>query len=81
MLDALTGVDFVITHLDGRTIRIKNKQGDTIKPGQVMTCEGLGLPFHKTSYEFGNLFITFNVKFPDTLNDKQMGVVEDVLSA
>lgn len=27
LLEALTGVDFVIKHLDGREIRIKNKPG------------------------------------------------------
>lgn len=69
LLQALTGVDFVINHLDGREIRIKSKAGETIKPGQVMTCEGLGMPFYKQSYEFGNLFITFKIKFPDTLNN------------
>lgn len=69
LLQALTGIDFVLTHLDGRQIRIKNKTGETIKPGQVMTCEGLGMPFHKASYEFGNLFITFKIKFPDTLDN------------
>lgn len=34
-----------------------------------MTIEGLGMPFHKTNYKYGNLFITFTIKFPDTLSD------------
>jgi len=32
-----------------------------------MTIEDKGLPFHKNSYKFGNLFVLFKVKFPDTL--------------
>ena len=32
LLEALTGVDFVVTHLDGRKIRIKNTPGEIIKP-------------------------------------------------
>lgn len=36
-----------------------------------MTCEGLGMPFHKTPYKFGNLFINFKIKFPETIDDAQ----------
>lgn len=55
--EALTGVDFVITHLDGRKIRIKSKQGEVIKPDDIKTVENMGMPFHKAIYKFGNLFI------------------------
>lgn len=65
LLEALTGVDFTIMHLDGRIVRIQGEKGKCVKPGAMMTCEGLGMPFHKTSYKFGNLFITFKIKFPD----------------
>jgi DnaJ family protein A protein 2 len=44
---ALTGVDFCITHLDGSKIRIKNTPGDVIKPDDLKTVSGKGLPFHK----------------------------------
>mgnify|MGYP001062050751 FL=1 len=67
LLEALTGVDFTIMHLDGRMVRIQNAEGKVIKPGSVMTCEGLGMPFHKTPYKFGNLFINFKVKFPESV--------------
>lgn len=68
LLDSLTGVNFTIMHLDGRIIRIQNGPGQVIKPNDTMTVEGLGMPFHKTSYKNGNLFITFNIKFPDTVD-------------
>jgi DnaJ-class molecular chaperone len=44
-----------------------------------MTCEGLGMPFHKMSYKHGNLFINFTIKFPDSINDAQMTQVKEVL--
>lgn len=69
LLEALTGLDFTLTHLDGRVIRIQNNTGGIIRPDSMMTCEGLGLPFHKTPYKFGNLFIKFTVKFPDQLSN------------
>ena len=68
LLEALTGVNFTIMHLDGRIVRITGKEGVVIKPNMVMTCEGLGMPLHKTSYKFGNLFINFKIKFPETIN-------------
>jgi len=75
LLEALTGVNFTIMHLDGRIIRITNPAGQVIKPNDLMTCEGLGMPFHKTPYKNGNLFISFSVKFPDEVNDNQISQV------
>lgn len=72
LLEALTGVDMTITHLDGRQIRIQNDKGEIIQPNTMKCCEGLGMPFHKTPYKFGNLFINFKIKFPDTLKDDQI---------
>lgn len=68
LLEALTGVNFTIMHLDGRIIRITNPPGQVIKPNDMMTCEDLGMPFHKTPYKYGNLFITFNIAFPDKIS-------------
>lgn len=81
LLEALTGVDFTIMHLDGKIIRIKGEPGQIIKPNSMMTCEGLGMPFHKTPYKQGNLFITFIVKFPDTVNDGQISKIEGILTS
>jgi DnaJ family protein A protein 2 len=67
LLEALTGIDFVLTHLDGRKIRIKNKPGEVIKPDDIKTVEGHGMPYHKSPYKFGNLFIVFKLTFPDHL--------------
>lgn len=35
-----------------------------------MTVKELGMPFYKTSYQHGNLFILFKVVFPDSLDKK-----------
>ena len=67
LLEALTGFSFVIKHLDGRKVKLTSEPGQVIKPGSMMTCVGLGMPFHKKSYEFGNLFVKFTVEFPDTI--------------
>lgn len=46
-----------------------------------MTVEDKGLPFHKNPYKFGNLFVLFTVKFPDTLSDSQIGDISTTLKA
>ena len=78
--EALTGVDFNIKHLDGRTIRIKNEPGTVIKPNSMMTCVGLGMPFHKESFHFGNLFVNFKIKFPETVTPEQMSQFKSILA-
>ena len=64
LIEALTGLDFVLTHLDARKIRIRNTPGEVIKPDSLFTVENLGMPFHKRSYQHGNLIIQFKIKFP-----------------
>lgn len=80
LFEALTGVDFILTHLDGRKIHIKNRAGDVVKPDDIKTVEGFGMPYHKQSYKFGNLFIIFKIEFPATLNTDQQSKVALALS-
>jgi DnaJ family protein A protein 2 len=80
LIEALTGVDFVITHLDGTKLRIKNKPGEVIKPDDIKTVDGKGMPYHKQTYKFGNLFIVFKIKFPETLNGEQAKKVNEALA-
>ena len=70
-MQALTGVDFVITHLDGTKLRIQNTPGEVIKPEDIKTIADKGLPFHKQSFKFGNLYVVFKVSFPTSLSKPQ----------
>ena len=79
LLESLCGCDFTIDFLDGTKLRIKSKAGDVIKPDTLMTVEDKGLPFHKNPYKFGNLFILFKVKFPETMDESQKSSVNKVL--
>lgn len=80
LIEALTGVDFTIKHLDGRVIRIKNNQGEVIKPDDIKTVEGFGMPYHKQTFKFGNLFIIFKIKFPDQISIDQQKKVGEALA-
>lgn len=81
LLEALTGIDFVLTHLDGRKIRIKNKPGEVIKSDDIKTVENHGMPYHKSPYKFGNLFVVFKVVFPDKLQKAQIDKIGEALVA
>jgi len=79
LLEAVTGVDFVINHLDGSKLRVKNAPGEVIKPDEIKTIEDKGLPFHKQSYKTGNLFVLFKVKFPIKLSPQQLESAQKAL--
>jgi DnaJ family protein A protein 2 len=75
LLEALTGTEFVINHLDGRKIMIKSGPGEVIKPDDVKVVEGFGMPFHKRVFNYGNLFIHFKIKFPTTLTPQNQTLI------
>lgn len=64
LADALGGVQFSFTHLDGRTITLKTPPGTVVKQGDVMTVLTEGMPTGKGNQK-GDLLIRFNVEFPE----------------
>ena len=71
LMDALCGVNFIVNFLDGSKFRVKTEPGMVIKPDQVLTVEEKGMPFHKNSFKYGNLFIMFKIKFPEKIMPNQ----------
>ncbi|KAJ5760642.1 DnaJ protein [Penicillium odoratum] len=65
LAEALTGFSrVVLTHLDGRGIEITHPAGSILKPGQVLTVRGEGMPI-KRSDSRGDLYLVVNVEFPE----------------
>ena len=71
LLEALTGYEFVIPHLDGRTIVVRSKPGEIVRPeaaqGEpfIKCVEGEGMPKKNTGgLEKGRLFIYYRIVFP-----------------
>ena len=62
--EALTGYCFKIDHLDGEKI-VSGMDGDVVQPGDIRTIEGLGMPLVRENFKFGNLFVHFEVEFPE----------------
>ncbi|XP_058085269.1 dnaJ protein homolog 2-like [Magnolia sinica] len=66
LTEALCGFRFTLTHLDGRQLLIKSNPGEVIKPGQYKAINDEGMPHHQKPFMKGQLYIHFNVDFPDS---------------
>eukprot|EP01121_Diplochlamys_sp_Union-15-3_P009027 TRINITY_DN2435_c0_g3_i1.p1 TRINITY_DN2435_c0_g3~~TRINITY_DN2435_c0_g3_i1.p1 ORF type:complete len:282 (-),score=55.46 TRINITY_DN2435_c0_g3_i1:88-807(-) len=66
LVDALGGFSFKVTHLDGRELCVEsNPKGKIIKPGDQKVIPGEGMPKSGRSSAKGDLYVKFNVQFPD----------------
>ncbi len=64
--DALCGVKFTYTHLDGRKFNVFAPA--VISPATQIKYPGLGMPIAKAPGEFGDLKIMFNIRFPKEMS-------------
>jgi chaperone protein DnaJ len=81
LIEALTGFSIQLNHLDGRSIVIESKKGDIVKPDDIKEIPELGMPLYSRSYEFGSLYIKFNVIFPTTLSKNQITDLRGIFDA
>ncbi|KAJ9592232.1 hypothetical protein L9F63_001233, partial [Diploptera punctata] len=65
LTEALCGFSMVLKHLDGRDLLIKHPLGQVVKPGDIKGIEGEGMPHYRNPFEKGNLYIKFDVTFPE----------------
>uniref|UniRef100_A0A2P2I9S1 Subfamily a member 2-like partial n=1 Tax=Hirondellea gigas TaxID=1518452 RepID=A0A2P2I9S1_9CRUS len=82
LVEALCGVSFTVTHLDGRVLRVvTGENGEILTPGEVKCIENEGMPQHKNPYVRGGLFIEFQVEFPPsgTLSNAQKKKLRSLL--
>lgn len=78
LIDALCGCKFVVKHLDNRKLLISTREGTVIKPGDVKTVIGEGMPKAGEPFTKGNLYIKFDVEFPESLKKEQIAALEAV---
>ena len=65
LTEALCGFVYNLKHLDGRHIILRSKPGEVLTPGSVKGIKGEGMPIYRNPFEKGNLYIKFNVEFPE----------------
>ncbi|MCQ2818946.1 MAG: DnaJ domain-containing protein [archaeon] len=71
LLQALTGFQLVLTHLDGRKFIVYTKPGEIIKPKQLKTIQELGMPFFGSPLRTGNLYLDFQIVFPEKFSEEE----------
>lgn len=64
--EALMGFSRVlVTHLDGRGVRVSSPPGKIIKPDQTIILRGEGMPIYKRPDERGDLYVVLSLEMPD----------------
>jgi len=64
LLEALTGVQFQVEHLDRRILSVTADAGQVIAPGSMKCIRDEGMPLQKNPTQTGSLYIEFDVEFP-----------------
>eukprot|EP01056_Protomagalhaensia_sp_Gyna25_P001777 Protomagalhaensia_sp_Gyna_25__1776@NODE_1935_length_1402_cov_110_157740_g1594_i0_p1_GENE_NODE_1935_length_1402_cov_110_157740_g1594_i0NODE_1935_length_1402_cov_110_157740_g1594_i0_p1_ORF_typecomplete_len417_score84_58DnaJ_C/PF01556_18/1_1e52DnaJ/PF00226_31/7_9e24DnaJ/PF00226_31/8_9e03DnaJ_CXXCXGXG/PF00684_19/1_1e12AntiTRAP/PF15777_5/0_46AntiTRAP/PF15777_5/0_26Integrin_beta/PF00362_18/0_33SerH/PF06873_11/7_7HypA/PF01155_19/8HypA/PF01155_19/3_6Zf_RING/PF16744_5/4_9Zf_RING/PF16744_5/1_2e03_NODE_193 len=67
LYEALTGVKFYITHLDGRRLYLEVEGQRTVEPNSVYCLEREGMPKHGSPFVKGRLIVRFRVTFPSSI--------------
>lgn len=76
--ESLCGFQMVVKHLDGRALVLTQRAGEVIAPNSIRAIPSEGMPIYKNPFEKGNLYVKFDVKFPDNnaLNEESIKVLE-----
>ena len=72
---ALLGGEVVVDTFDGQ---VKVKVAPETQSGTKVKLKGKGFPVYKKADQFGDLYITFNVKLPTNLSDKQKELFREI---
>jgi len=64
LVQALTGFEFHLTHLDERVLIVKSEPNTVIKPGDIKVVQNEGMPIKGGGLARGKLFIRFEILFP-----------------
>jgi len=72
---ALTGGTYPIKHLNGKIYGLPLVP--VVKPGSVVRVKDKGMPLR--TYGFGDLFVVFNIIFPDKLTPEQIKRLKRIL--
>lgn len=76
LTEALCGFILLIQHLDGRSLCIKSPKGKVYQSDDIKCIKNEGMPHHKNPFEHGNLFIKFEVVFPENYFQTPEKIIE-----
>jgi len=62
--ESLLGCMFVFEHLDKRQVVVRSAPKQIIKPGDTLALPEMGMPIYHKPFQFGQMLIQFDVKYP-----------------
>ncbi|MFT4522588.1 MAG: curved DNA-binding protein [Bacteroidia bacterium] len=77
LYEALLGGEITVNTFVGK---VKLKIKPETQSGTKVKLKGKGFPAYKRNDEFGDLYITFNVKLPTNLSDKEKELFEELIN-
>uniref|UniRef100_A0A8C2WMV3 DnaJ heat shock protein family (Hsp40) member A2b n=1 Tax=Cyclopterus lumpus TaxID=8103 RepID=A0A8C2WMV3_CYCLU len=83
LVEALCGFQMTVAHLDGRQLLVKYPPGKVIEPGSIRMVKGEGMPQYRNPFEKGDLYIKFDVQFPENnwISPEKLNELECLLPA
>eukprot|EP00199_Chlamydomonas_sp_CCMP681_P000879 CAMPEP_0119104064 /NCGR_PEP_ID=MMETSP1180-20130426/2374_1 /TAXON_ID=3052 ORGANISM="Chlamydomonas cf sp, Strain CCMP681" /NCGR_SAMPLE_ID=MMETSP1180 /ASSEMBLY_ACC=CAM_ASM_000741 /LENGTH=447 /DNA_ID=CAMNT_0007088733 /DNA_START=11 /DNA_END=1354 /DNA_ORIENTATION=- len=79
--EALCGLVVHMKHLDGRSLRVTHPPGKVIKPDSFYCVRDEGMPVHGRPFQKGNIYVHFDVVFPDELEPSTVAALQGALPA
>lgn len=79
LIDALKGFSFNLKHINDQTVTISTPKGKIISHMEKLRIPNLGMHYYKDSMTNGDLFIIFEVQFPQSLSSEQISLLEKAL--
>lgn len=83
LVEALCGFQMTVAHLDERQLLVKYPPGKVIEPGSIRMVKGEGMPQYRNPFEKGDLYIKFDVQFPENnwISPEKLNELECLLPA
>ena len=77
--DALCGFSIVIPHLSGKKLYATSYPGEVVYPGMMKKIIGKGMPIFNENDTWGDLYVKFEIEFPNSLNSKKVKKLAEIL--
>jgi DnaJ-class molecular chaperone len=74
---ALTGVTVIVPTLFGESVPLEFRE--VVKPNTTKRLPNRGLPFPKEPSRKGDLIVSFDIRFPDTVPHSARDILKDIL--
>lgn len=78
LLESLVGFSKTLEHLDGHMVTIA--KDDVTYCSEIMTIFNEGMPVKGKRGIRGHLFVTFNIDFPSSFNEKQKSLIRQAMA-